>query len=415
MKQISTLGAAMLLALAATTCNAFAETKLTVSATPAIFKPMFESFARNFEAQNPGVKISLDIPAGDQEDMIQDLLRKSLIGNVPDVTFQGYNFIRTVVSRQLAQPLDAIIARDQEWVDKSVSPNVTASTVIDGQVYGVGVAYSFLVIYYNADLVKAAIGDAPFPATWDGLLSLAETIGQKNKDNIGGYIRPDSWVLQALVDGAGGTLADPKTNAPRFANEEGRDAFALLRQFGLAGQGNIPMSTDQARQAFAAGKIGFMTDASSILSRVEKETAGKFNLGVARFPIAGNGKIPAAGIAALMLTKDEERQKVAWQFLKFLTGVDGQIDVVNNTSYVPTNTVAIKDSAALRAALSKQPKMQTAIDTVPSASAWYAFPGANTARIDKEINDTMAAVVTLRQEPVPALKALEAKVKELQR
>ena len=47
MKQIPKLASTILLALAATTCNALAGTTLTVSATPAIFKPMFESFAKS--------------------------------------------------------------------------------------------------------------------------------------------------------------------------------------------------------------------------------------------------------------------------------------------------------------------------------------------------------------------------------
>jgi multiple sugar transport system substrate-binding protein len=415
MKQIPKLASTILLALAATTCNALAGTTLTVSATPAIFKPMFESFAKDFEAAHPDIKISLEVPAGDQEDMIQDLLRKSLVGNVPDVTFQGYNFIQTVVARDLAQPLDDLIAADAEAVEAGISPNVTASAQINGKTYGFGVAYSFLVVYYNADLVKAATGEAKFPETWDGLLDLAKAIKAQRSDNLGGYIRPDSWVLQALVNGAGGALADAKANAPQFAGKEGQAAFALLEKFGQAGQATTPMSTDQARQAFAAGKIGFMTDASSILSRLEKESAGKFTLGVARFPIPAKGTIPAAGIAGLMLTKDAERQKAAWQFLKFLVGPKGQVDVVANTSYVPTNANAIKDSQELQAALARQPKMQAAIDTVPFASAWYAFPGANTARIDKEINDAMESVVTLRKAPDPALQALKSRVEELQK
>ncbi len=415
MNKIPKLTTAILLALASTTCNALADTTLKVSATPAIFKPMFETFAKDFEAIHPDIKISLEVPAGDQEDMIQDLLRKSLVNNLPDVTFQGYNFIQTVVARDLAMPLDALLAADAEAVEAGISPNVTASAAVNGKTYGVGVAYSFLVVYYNADLVKAAIGNAKFPETWDGLLSLAKTIKQQNGDTLGAYIRPDSWVLQALVNGAGGVLADPKTNAPLLAGKEGQDAFALIEKFGQAGQAAIPMSTDQARQAFAAGKIGFMTDASSILSRLDKESAGKFKLGVARFPIPAEGTIPAAGIAGMMLTKDAERQKVAWQFLKFLVGPTGQVDVVNNTSYVPTNANAIKSSPELQAALAKQPKMQAAIETVPFASAWYAFQGANTARIDKEINDAMESVVTLRKPPQPALEALKVRIEELQK
>src|SRR6201989_2596658 len=65
-----------------------------------------------FEAENPGIKINFLAPADSYETATQNVLRGALIGDLPDVLFQGQNLIRSLVDRNLAVPLNSFIEAD---------------------------------------------------------------------------------------------------------------------------------------------------------------------------------------------------------------------------------------------------------------------------------------------------------------
>ena len=72
--------------------------------------------------------------------------------------------------------------------------------LVGGKQYGVGLAMSTPVIYYNADLVKRAGGDPDkFPTTWDGIIDLAKRIEALDG---GGKYRgmPDLNLTESQID-----------------------------------------------------------------------------------------------------------------------------------------------------------------------------------------------------------------------
>lgn len=178
------------------------------------------------------------------------------------------------------------------------------STKIDGQIQGIGVGFSVPVLYYNADLVRQASGDAPFPKTWDEIIKLAKKIEGSNERVVGGFYRTDALFFQAQLNSRGTGYMDSKETVILPDNDAAQSAFALIKSIGEAGQAKVPMQREQARQAFTSGTVGMLSDMSSQIASFKKQIAGNFELGVARFPIpAASGRIPAAGIAAIMSTK----------------------------------------------------------------------------------------------------------------
>jgi len=410
----SLAAAALVLGGLAGTAQAEALT-LRVTATPAVFKPMFEELVQKFEAKNPDIKIALTVPPGEQEKMVQDILRRAVVNDLPDVTFQGYDYIRLLADRNLPVPLDKFIANDPDWKPSTYSASVANSATVNGAVRGLGVGMSFPVLYYNVDLVKKAQGgSAAFPDTWGGVVALAEKISQVQPDVIGAFHRFHSWMFQAQVESRGGRLMSPDEKKVAFDSPEGRATFDLYHRLAKAGQARAAMTREQAREAFLGGTVGILTDSSSSISRHLKQTTGKFELGVAHFPIVkGKGRIPAAGIASMMLTHDAARQKAAWRFMTFVSGLDGQVVVGTKTSYVPANAVAAERPDLLGDYYAKNPIMKGVLETVPVASSWYAFPGENAIKIDKVIYDKVQAVLTLREKPEEALVNLKREIEAL--
>jgi multiple sugar transport system substrate-binding protein len=388
---------------------------LNVTATPSIFKPMFEEFVTAFTATNPDVEINLDASNRDQTDMVQSLLRRALIDDLPDVTFQGFNYMRVLVDRELAVPLDDFIKADPDWTEDRFTQSVASSASLNGITYGLGVGMSFPVLYYNADLVKQARnGDAGVPRTWDGLIDLARKINDLGSDISGLILRTHPWVFQAMVESVGGRMMDNDEKEIAFAGSKGLEVFDISRRVGEAGQAENFMTREQGRQAFAGGKVGLTLDSSSSLASFEKQAEGNFVLGTAPMPRpAANASIPAAGIASVMITRDPETQKAAWRFMKFVSSPEGQVIVGKSTGYVPANGIAATTPGLLGDYYAANKNMNAAIDTLPVASLWYAFPGENSAKIDKAIEAAMVEVVTLRQTPEEAMKSLEANVRSM--
>ena len=77
----------ILKSLAMATCASFAlsgvaaaETAtIRVSATPSILATMFEELVAAFEAEHPDIDVELEIPAGEQDEQLRDLLRQAVV------------------------------------------------------------------------------------------------------------------------------------------------------------------------------------------------------------------------------------------------------------------------------------------------------------------------------------------------
>lgn len=413
----------ILKSLAMATCASFAlggvaaaETAtIRVSATPSILATMFEELVAAFEAEHPDIDVELEIPAGEQDEQLRDLLRQAVVDDLPDVAFQGYNHVRTLGDRDIAVALGDFVTNDPEWTSDIYADSVTATGTHNNTVFALGVGVSFPVLYYNADLVRQAQdGDATVPMDWDGIVALARSIGELDDGIVGGFHRYHPWFFQAHVNSRGGQMMNDAETAISFNGEEGMAGLNVVHAFAEAGQAASAMTREQARQAFVSGTIGLFTDSSGLLAQHIDQIGDRFELGVARWPIlADNGGVPASGIAALMLTDEDQQQQAAWEFMKFVAGPRGQEVVVRNSAYVPANSAVVDQSESLNTFFAENPRMRVALETASDAVAWYAFPGENTTRIDEAVYDTMQAVSTLRVEPEEALSGLASNVESM--
>ncbi|MGZ9724160.1 extracellular solute-binding protein [Rhizobium miluonense] len=380
---------------------------LKVDTTPSIFADMFKELKTAFEAEHPTIRVDLDTPQRDQTDTIQRTMRQAVVGDLPDISFQGFNYLKLLADAGHIQPVDQLIAADKEWTNQRYSPSVTSATTISGKVYGLSVAYSFPVIFYNATLVaEAQGGNKELPADWDGILAVAQKIQKAHPDVLGAYTRYNAFMTQGYIMSRGGSLGNVDGTAVTFIDSKGREAFDLYRRFGELGQAKLDMTDAQVRQAYASGKVAILADSSSSLESFAKQAAGKFEIGTAHFPFATGAKLPTSGSAAVLHTKDPARQQAAWQFMSFVAGPEGQNILGRKTGYMPANQVAVNRADLLGDYYRANPAITGALASIPYANAWYVFKGPNTARIDKLFADRLQQVVTLQQTPEDAAQAL---------
>ncbi|MGY8668851.1 extracellular solute-binding protein [Bradyrhizobium sp. UFLA05-109] len=381
---------------------------LRVSAAPSTFSRAFRALASAFERVNPDVRIDLDVSQFDQPAIMRQTLRMAIFGDLPDVSFQGSNYLRLLADRNLLIPLDRFMNADPAWNPQHYSPSVATAGRVGKITYGLGVGMSFPIIFFNKSLVsKVQEGASSIPSNWDDILDVARRVQSENMQVLGLFSEYNSFMFQGLVGCLGGSMMNSDDSRITFTDNAGQEAMELIRRIGLAGQAKVDMTKSQSRQAFAGARIAILLDSSSSLASFEREVAGRFEIGTAPLPMTGSdASLPTAGITVVMHAADPARQDLAWRFMKFVTGSDGQSLVGTTTGYVPANETVIANPGPLADYYAARPNMQAALSSITHSRGWYAFPGENAGRIDMMIEDRVGEVMRLRQLPAPALDRL---------
>ncbi|BAT59105.1 sn-glycerol-3-phosphate-binding periplasmic protein UgpB precursor [Variibacter gotjawalensis] len=395
-----------------------ATTEISVQySIPVLFKDLMENTARDFMAQNPNIKVTLRAPELGYEEIMQRNLRDAVTSQLPDVAFHGLNRQRTLDERRIPVDLKPFMDADAQTKELGFSPALLSLGQVGGKQTGIGFALSTPVLYYNADLVKAAGGNPDkLPETWGEVAKLAAAIHDPAKNQTGMFFDwtiTGNWSWQGLVLSHGGTMLNADESKVAFTDEPGVRSIRVIRQF--LDEGKMPdIKPDTMFQDMFAGRMGISMQSTAQLGRYNREIGGRFKLVCGRYPrSAPNARLPAGGNVAMMFAKDERKQKAAWEFIKFATGPVGATMMVNATGYMPATTVPAQRDDLLAKFYRDNPNHMVSIGQQDVITGWYAFPGQNALRITDVINDHLQTVVAKRGEPEETLTKMGAAVQAM--
>ncbi|QKC89739.1 ABC transporter substrate-binding protein [Mesorhizobium sp. NZP2234] len=407
MKHFSRIFAAAAVSLA-TAIPAYAETTLTVHyPMPGFFKNVMDTISKKFMEENPDIKIQFASPSATYEEGIQTILRQAGTDEMPDITFIGLNRLRMLNERDVAVDLGPLVKKEGNMAELGFSDTILKLAQVNGKQVGLAFATSNPIMYYNADLVKAAGGDPDNPPkTWDEVIALGGKIKALGNgvDGIDFRWQGDDWMFSALLFGAGGKMLNEDESKVAFNGPEGEKAVEILER--MVKEGGMPVFTKPAgEQAFAAGKVGFEFQTTGALVNTIKNVGDKFTLRTAKIPLIDpvNGRLPTGGNAVVILTKDTSKQEAAWKFAKFAAGPYGASVVVPGTGYVPNNELAAKSSDYLGDFYKKNPLFQAGLSQMPLMVPWYAFPGTNGVKVTQTIVDNLSRIIDQSASPKEAL------------
>ena len=405
-------------ALAAVALTAQAATEIVVEyAIPDLFKAVHEEIAREFMKQRPDIKVTFRAPQPGYEEAAQQVLREAITNQLPDVSYQGLNRQRVFVDRKLAVDLTPFIMSEKDWNSLGYSDALLDLGRFHGRQYGVGFSLSTPIVYYNADLVRKAGGNPDsLPTNWTDILALANRIKALGGDVQGFHFDWDitgNWMFQALVFANGGSMLTPDEKTVAFSGAAGEGAMKLLATMVTTGTMR-DVSGSVSLQDFIAGRLGIWSHSTSRLGGVMRQVGGKFDVRTGVFPVpAANGRLPAGGNVAMMFAATPERQKAAWDYIKFATGPLGATIMVKGTGYFPANTLPAGDPRLLADYYRQNPNHLTAIRQLDKVTNWYAFPGENGLKITDVIKDSLQSVVNKSTPPEAALKKVAGDVQAL--
>ncbi|MEE1789130.1 extracellular solute-binding protein [Streptomyces sp. SP17BM10] len=282
-------------------------------------KLYWDEVVRGFEAQNPGIKVDVDVESWtDIGRKVDDLISS---GKSPDLLQTG-GFADQVAAGRLYPAADVLSLDTQS---KFMDSFAHAGQVLGTQ-YGIPFVSSSRVLFYNKALFKQA-GISQPPATWSELRQDAEKIKAKAPGvtpyglPLGPEEAPAESMLWTLS--GGGLLSDDVGNYT-IDSAQNQATFSWLKSnlvsTGLTYPEPGKMNRTPVFQDFASGKVAMLNGHPTLLRMA---TAGNVDFGTAPIPRKdGLGKTGSLGVADWMMAfkanghKDQIKKFLSFVFMR---------------------------------------------------------------------------------------------------
>ena len=314
------------------------------------------NFVDKFEAENPGVKLNLEVVSWNDVYTVVDTRIAS--GNAPDIL--NIDVFANYATEGLLMPVSEYCP---EELYNDFFPSFIEQSVIDGVVWAVPDLASARALFYNADML-AEVG-VEVPTTWAEL----EDVSQAIIDYYGGEVYP--WGIDMTTDegqaafayytwGNGGGFVDADGN---WALNSAENVEAIEYAIGLVNKGYTnPNPATQTRydlqDMFAAGKLA-MVIAPNQLPTYVSDKGGSINMKTAAIP-ANEGKVASSvGVMdRVMAFKDETapdqaaRNEAIGKFLTFFYNPENYVGWVSMEGFLPAVNSAVEALVASDASFS---------------------------------------------------------------
>ena len=350
------------------------------------------------ETNEYGITVNLT-NQGAYSDLSSKLTANAAADTLPDLA-QAYNNWLSAYSDKLVH-LDDFVANDFDNWDDIVAGYRDENSQF-GFISGVPFNKSTYVLFYNKTMFDEL--DLTAPLTWNELLEQAKIIKEeKGIETIG-------WddlagMFQAMLAQNGCGYIDE--NGALFDNEKGLETVEFIMNLYNNGYarlvGEDKYFSNVISNQLIASYVGSSTGASYI-------TADGWELGVA--PLVSNTEMAAnaAGTNIVMFSQDANKQKAAWEYLKFLTSADATTEWAMTTGYLPVRTSAY-ESETYQQFMATDPTSVAAY----SQSAYFisqpAFKGSYDVMI--AVNNTLEEQILLESDAQTTLDALVKAVNDI--
>src|SRR6516164_11069376 len=240
-------------------------------------------------------------------------------------------------------------------LDQFLKPAVDTA-MYQGRLYAVPDYSNADLLYYRKDIL-AKTGLQP-PKTWAQLQRLAETVAPRyGLYGYAGTFAPYEGLtvnFAGAIQSAGGSILSPE--GTKVTVDSARALAGL--QFLVNGfkQGWIPKVTlsyeeESSQDAFAAGKFLFLDnwpDVYAALSAPGPRNAVYGKFGVAALPGPDGMGSSALGGANLAISAYSQHQRTALDFIKYMTNLDNERQMLEKGSFPPVWTRLYTDKSLIR-------------------------------------------------------------------
>jgi multiple sugar transport system substrate-binding protein len=341
--------------------------------------PTVDALIAEFEAANPGIQVETRVQES-YPALVQNLETQLAAGNAPAVVQIGWPYLNYVYNNLPFVSVETLVEKYGGAEHVAQFPENVLNLTRFGETT-VGLAYSLSnpVVYYNADVFKAAGLDPDNPpTTFEGWMEIAPALAEASGKPVFNFgYGADNWILQAFVESNGGRMlvcvdGEYRTGLDSPEAAAGLQIWADLVQSGQS----INAGYSEATPAFIGGET--VTYTYSIAGRGGIEPNVAFDLRATTFPQFGDNpvRIPTGGNLLVVFAQDPAQQEAAWKWVQFLTSVEGLSAWTRGLGYVPLYEAVFEEPAYVEF-LANNPIQQVANSQLDKMVRWTSFPGAN--------------------------------------
>lgn len=333
-----------------------------------------------FNSENEyGIKVISEYQ-GSYDDSLNKL-KSAQMGNMGADLVQVYDIgTRFMIDSDWIIPMQSFMDKDSYEIN--LEPNIAAYYTIADTLYSMPFNSSTPILYYNADMFKAA-GIEKAPATFNEIAEMSDSLTSKGgasevlSMSIYGWFFEQFLCKQGLDYANNGNGREDVATAVDFDSNGGAlkilEGWKKLYDAGVAP--NVGRGGDAGLADFSSGKAAITLGSTASLKQILEDVNGKFEVGTAYFPAAGDddkGGVSIGGASLWALDNGDEKKAAAtWEFVKFLVSAESQAYWNAQTGYFPVTPDSYEEEI-FKENIAEYPQFQTAIDQLHDSAPQYA-------------------------------------------
>src|ERR1700761_1881549 len=289
------------------------------------------------------------------------------------------------------------------------------TAMYQGRLYAVPDYSNADVLYYRKDILAKA-GKQP-PKTWAQLQQLAKTVAPRyGLDGYAGTFAPYEGLtvnFAGAVQSAGGSILSPEDTQVTVDSPgalKGLDFLVDGFEQGWIPKVNLTYEEESSQDAFEAGKFLFLdnwpdVNAALSLKSPQNKVYGK----VAMEPLPGPDGTGSSSLggANLAISAYSQHQRTALNFIKYMTNLDNERQMLEKGSFPPVWTRLYTDKSLIRSH-PYLPVLEQAINSARPRPAITNYDQASLA-----ISSTVYEALTQQKQPQQALTEMAGQLTQI--
>jgi multiple sugar transport system substrate-binding protein len=376
-------------------------------------EPWRQGLIRDFEAENPGIRINL-IEGPNATNLLEDLYTSSFIlGESPyDLINMDVIWTSKFAAAGWLLPLGDRISKED--LGAFSSQDVEGGRYQD-KLYRIPVRSDVGMLYYRKDLIKQA-GLQP-PETFDDLMRISQVL-QKKKQVKWGYVWQGRQyeglvaMFAEVLDGFGGFWVNPDTLEVGLDRPETLRAIEFLRSTvkeGVSPPGVTTYQEEDTRRLFQSGQVAFLRSWPYAWPLAQAENSpirGKIAI---KPMVHAPGQTGAACLGGwgLGISKTSRHPEEAWKAIQYFTSREAQRRFIFSAGYVPSRRDLFTDPEIV----AKYPHYPQLLQVVDNAV--LRPPIAQYAQTSDILQRYLSAALSGRMNSERAMQAAAAETRRL--
>ena len=338
----------------------------------------------DFNATHDSIFVK-SINMGNYTALSQKLMASIQTGNQPDIAQSFEAWTANFLEGDVIKPIQELIDDDETFGAEDLKdfyPVFLKSNTIKNKLVSFPFNKSVRVQYYNKDILFQNGYDPNIPPkSWDDYRKMCKALtldldGDGSLDQFGASIKISAWKFENLLLQSGGEIMNEDNTKALFNSEAGIEALNFLTNLLLVDKSVYLSPGYDGQKDFTAGKIAFYEDSSVSLAYM-KRTGIDFNLGVSAIPIKDEATNIISGTNVVIFRdKKSEKEKAAWEFVKWFSEAKQTAKWSELTYYMPVRKSAFNEPG-LKERIASNPEIASVYEQLnystfePQISEWY--------------------------------------------